>query len=99
MNLREESLYNKTRREFLGTGGLGLGGIAMASMLSKQLGANTEIDPSHPQKPRDSHLDPKAKRVIYLHMTGSPPHLDLFDHKPELVKRDGEKCKRHDGDR
>ena len=92
MNLREESLYIKTRREFLGTGGLGLGGIAMASMLGKQLGANTEIDPSHPQKPRDSHLDPKAKRVIYLHMTGSPPHLDLFDHKPELVKRDGEKC-------
>ena len=34
----------------------------------------------------------KAKRVIYLHLTGSPPHLDLFDYKPELVKHDGEPC-------
>jgi hypothetical protein len=30
--------------------------------------------------------------VIYLHLTGSPPHLDLWDHKPELVKRDGQEC-------
>lgn len=34
----------------------------------------------------------KAKRVIYLHMSGAPPHLDLFDYKPELVKRDGQNC-------
>jgi hypothetical protein len=31
-----------------------------------------------------------VKRVIYLHMSGGPPHLDLFDYKPELVKRDGQ---------
>src|SRR5205807_9814082 len=35
---------------------------------------------------------PKAKSVIYLHMTGAPPHLDLFDYKPELVKHHGEDC-------
>ena len=34
----------------------------------------------------------KAKNVIYLHMAGSPPHLDLFDYKPELVRRNGEPC-------
>ena len=33
-----------------------------------------------------------AKRVIYLHMAGSPPNLDLFDYKPELVKLDGQAC-------
>ena len=41
--------------------------------------------------PQKSPLPAKA-RVIYLHMTGSPPNLDLFDPKPELVKRDGEDC-------
>lgn len=47
------------------------------------------MEPLLPQKP---HFAPKAKRVIYLHLTGSPPHLDLYDYKPELVKRDGQAC-------
>src|SRR5262249_49029508 len=47
------------------------------------------VDPLAPKAP---HFAPKAKRVIYLHLTGSPPHLDLFDYKPELVKRDGQLC-------
>ncbi len=34
----------------------------------------------------------RAKRVIYLHLTGSPPNLDVYDYKPELVKRDGQDC-------
>ena len=46
-------------------------------------------DPLVPKRP---HFAPKAKRVIYLHLTGSPPHLDLFDYKPELVKHDGKPC-------
>src|SRR5436190_11645299 len=41
---------------------------------------------------RQPHFAAKAKRVIYLHMVGAPSHLDLFDAKPELVKRDGEPC-------
>lgn len=47
------------------------------------------MEPLLPQQP---HFAPKAKRVIYLHLTGSPPHLDLYDYKPELVKRDGQDC-------
>jgi uncharacterized protein (DUF1501 family) len=39
-----------------------------------------------------SHFQPKAKHVIYIHLVGAPSHLDLFDFKPELQKRDGEKC-------
>ena len=46
-------------------------------------------DPLAPKKP---HFAPKAKRVIYIHLTGSPPNLDLFDYKPELVKRNGQPC-------
>ncbi len=45
-----------------------------------------------PLASRRPHFDAKAKRVIYLHMSGAPPHLDLFDYKPELVKHDGEDC-------
>ena len=35
---------------------------------------------------------PTPKSVIYLHMTGSPPVLDMFDYKPQLQKREGENC-------
>ncbi|MFM9067599.1 MAG: DUF1501 domain-containing protein, partial [Planctomycetota bacterium] len=45
-----------------------------------------------PLAPKLPPLAAKAKRVIYLHLTGSPPHLDLYDYKPELVKRDGQPC-------
>ncbi len=47
---------------------------------------------ANPLAPRPPHFAPKAKRVIYLHMSGAPPHLDLFDYKPELVKHNGEPC-------
>lgn len=39
-----------------------------------------------------THHTPRAKRVIYLHMVGAPSHLDLFEPKPELTKRDGQLC-------
>ncbi len=42
--------------------------------------------------PRPPHFPGKAKRVIYLHMSGAPPHLDMFDYKPELVKRTDQPC-------
>jgi len=44
----------------------------------------------NPLAPRQPHFPAKAKQVIYLHMTGSPPNLDMWDYKPELVKHDGE---------
>ena len=42
--------------------------------------------------PNRSHFAPKAKRVIYLHMAGSPSQLELFDYKPELKKLNGQEC-------
>ena len=79
----------QTRRQFLAnSGNLSLGSIALAQLLQ----GNIEIDPIQPQQPRDTHFPAKAKRVIYLHMTGSPPHLDLFDYKPELQKFDDKPC-------
>ncbi len=59
-------------------------------MKAMQAEAASKID--NPLAPKHPLNAAKAKRVIYLHMSGAPPHLDLFDYKPELVKRDGQDC-------
>lgn len=84
-------LQHQTRRQFLQGSGLTLGGLALAAMggVPSASGAPGVINPL---APKDGHFTGQAKRVIFLHMTGSPPHLDLFDYKPELVKRTGENC-------
>lgn len=69
----------------------GVGAMALGSMLGNSR-AKAGVVPVDPLAMKDAHFKGKAKRVIYLHLTGSPPHLDLWDYKPELVKRDGEDC-------
>ena len=89
-SLNLANLQAQTRRHFLTQTSSGLGGIALSQLISGELqGTGATVDPLSPRVPP---LPAKAKRVIYLHMTGSPPNLDLFDHKPELSKRDGEDC-------
>ena len=83
MHPRAEYLQHQTRRNFLRTSSLGLGALALAQLEGRA---------SDPLAPHLPHFAPKAKRVIYLHMSGAPPHLDLLDYKPELVKRDGQSC-------
>jgi len=76
-----------TRRHFYRECGVGLGKIALASLL---LGSRRSIGASpDPLSPRPPHYAPKAKRVIYLFMAGAPSQLDLFDHKPALARFDG----------
>jgi hypothetical protein len=75
------------RRQFFQRTGLGLGGMALSSLLRA-----SAADSPNPLAPKPPLFAPKAKRVIYLHMIGAPSQLDLFDPKPELVKHDGEKC-------
>jgi hypothetical protein len=86
-----EQLQLTTRRAFLRDCQVGIGALALSSLLS---GAADEAksSPVNPLAPKKPHFAAKAKRVIYLHLTGSPPHLDLYDYKPELVKRDGKPC-------
>ncbi len=85
---RLERLQSITRRHFLGGAALGIGSLALSSLLGKETGSRH----SDPLAPRAPHFAPRARRVIYLHLTGSPPHLDLFDYKPELVRLDGQPC-------
>ncbi len=94
MDPRTARVRNLTRRHFFRESQAGLGGIALASMLAKDAPAAAPDGPAvvNPLAPKPPQFPAKAKRVIYLHLTGSPPHLDLFDYKPELVKHDGEPC-------
>src|ERR1051325_7993320 len=94
MNLSHElhSEYSKliARRWFFRQCGVGLGSIALASMLDPRKALGTAAPkPANPLAPKLPHFKPKAKRVIYLFMGGAPSQLDLFDHKPALAKFDG----------
>ena len=77
----------QTRRHFLRDCQLGIGGLALTSLLRQDAAAD-----QNPLATRPAHYHAQARNVIYIHMAGSPPHLDLFDYKPELVKRTGEDC-------
>ena len=69
-----------SRREFFQRSALGLGGVALSSLLGREAFAS----------PARTHFPARAQRVIFLHMTGGPSHVDLFDPKPMLNKFDGQ---------
>ncbi len=92
MNFYLNQLRERTRRHFLSASGVGVGAIALSSLTGATASADIPIDATQPLAKRKPHFEAKAKRVIYLHLTGSPPNLDLYDYKPELVKRTGEPC-------
>ncbi len=89
------------RREFFARCGSGLSGIALAALLAQRrlLGATSRdderapirpaIDPRAPLRARPPHFPAKATRVLYLFCSGALSHVDTFDWKPELEKRDG----------
>jgi hypothetical protein len=87
-----ERLQFLTRRHFFKQSAAGLGAIALSSLFNNDALAGAAAASVNPLAPKQPHFPGKAKRVIYLHLTGSPPHLDLWDYKPELVKRDGQDC-------
>lgn len=80
--------YNITRKHFLGKLSIGLGSIALGSLLIKDLFSSSRID----QMPLTGipHFAPKAKRVIYLFQNGAPSQLESFDYKPQLVQMHGQ---------
>jgi len=85
-----DQLRRQTRRHFLGAGSLGLGGLAMGMLRGGSALANSPV--ADPFLPRPSHHAAKVRNVIFLSMSGGPSHLDLFDYKPELIKRNGQPC-------
>ncbi|MCR9118656.1 MAG: DUF1501 domain-containing protein, partial [bacterium] len=82
MNLPLHQLQATTRRHFFGQAGLGVGAIALQSLLAENSSA---AEPAY-------RLPAKAKSIIYLHMAGSPSQLDLFEHRPALAKLHNTQC-------
>lgn len=80
--MKFEPLIESNRRGFLKSCGVGLGGMGLISLLNDESFADE----------KRTHFEPKAKHVIYLHMIGAPSQLDLFEEKPELVRRHGQPC-------
>jgi hypothetical protein len=84
----------RTRREFIWQAGGGFVGTALAYLLAQDgfinraLAAESSKASTLSSKP--SHFAPKAKSCIFLFMYGGPSHVDLFDPKPELTKRNGQ---------
>ncbi|MDZ4289297.1 MAG: DUF1501 domain-containing protein [Prosthecobacter sp.] len=74
-----------TRRHFFQTGGLGFGAMALNALNTpNSLGASQPSD--NPLTLKKPMIPARAKRVIYLHMAGSPSQFEMFDYKPELQK-------------
>ena len=89
-----------SRRRFMGDAGIGLGAIALTSLLAKQglLAASISgkepirpvIQPGQPYAPRVPHLPARAKNVLVIFCSGACSQLDTFDYKPELIRRHGQ---------
>src|SRR5690349_233657 len=85
MDPRFELMQGVTRRQFLGWCNAGIGAMALNALVGSPASAEAGIAGL-------PHFPPTAKRVIYLHMAGSPPQQDLFDYKPLLNELNGQPC-------
>jgi hypothetical protein len=81
-----DSLFKHVRRDFLTTSASGVGGVALSSLLNGETLADGTT-----MAERQSHFPAKAKACIFIYMAGGPSHVDLFDPKPLLNSRDGQR--------
>src|SRR5690242_11060279 len=77
----QDYIRYETRRQFLSKGASFIGSAALASLAPRLVMGNT---PGGKNVTIGPHFAPKAKHVIYLHMVGGPPQMDLFDYKPVM---------------
>src|SRR5205807_3074560 len=91
MNRQEGDPMNPSgslsRRQLLKSAGVGFGYVALAGMLGQRGTARAEE--TLPLAPKIPHFAPRAKRIIFLFMSGSMSQLDTFEYKPRLQKDDG----------
>jgi Protein of unknown function (DUF1501) len=85
-----------SRRAFLRRAGNGMGMLALAQLFQQEAAAHAPETGLNPMAARPSHFPAKAKNVIWLFMNGGPSHVDTWDYKPELAKRDGQDLKGFD---
>src|SRR5258708_3081571 len=90
--MHSEQLRTVTRRHFFRDCQVGLGSLALASLLrdGKLEAAPADASKSHPLAARGAHFPARAKSVIFLFMAGGPSQLELFDPKPRLQEMNGQ---------
>jgi hypothetical protein len=91
MNLYHQLIQAQTRRHFLRQCQVGIGSMALSTLLSRPANAQSP-EPASALAPKPPSFAPRAKNVIYLHMSGSPPQQELFDWKPTLVEHNMQPC-------
>ena len=80
-----------TRRQFFSRCAIGLGSIALASLMNdRRMFGATPTELPNPMAPKPPHFAPRAKNIIYLFMAGGPSQLELFDYKPKLIDLNGQ---------
>ncbi|MBI3862511.1 MAG: DUF1501 domain-containing protein, partial [Planctomycetia bacterium] len=84
-----------SRRDFLKNSALGFGSLALAHLVARDglVAADSAAAPTGRRfdlRPRTAHFTPRAKAMILLFQNGGPSQMELFDHKPELERRDGQ---------
>ena len=82
-------LRHPTRRHFFQDCGVGLGAMALGSLLAQSAADGREATRSNPLAPRAPHRPPRAKAVIFLFMAGGPSQFELFQPKPKLQELEG----------
>ncbi len=84
--------FSLSRRNFLRTSACGFGSLALNAMLKQQAGASPSQSKSvSALAAKETHFPARAKRIIFLFMSGGPSQMDLFDYKPWLEKGSGDK--------
>src|SRR6185436_9773418 len=85
------SLASLTRRHFFSRCVIGLGSVALASLLNDRSAFGSAPGPlGNPMAPKQPHFRPRAKNIIFLFMAGGPSQLELFDYKSKLVELNGQ---------
>ncbi|MCB1237454.1 MAG: DUF1501 domain-containing protein, partial [Verrucomicrobiae bacterium] len=85
MSPLNDYLTLETRRQFFGRSAMGLGKAALASLLAGSSLRSGDAALPAAGLAGQQHFRPKAKRAIYLFMSGAPSQIDLFDHKPKMA--------------
>jgi hypothetical protein len=84
-------LLDITRRQFFSRCSIGLGSIALGSLLAEgRAAASGGLHLDNPMAPKRPMFGPRAKNIIYLFMAGGPSQLELFDYKPRLIELNGQ---------
>ena len=89
-SLSNDILRDSTRRHFFGQCGMGIGSMALASLLNSSSVKAAPSTGPNPFAPRLGHFPARAKNVIFMFQAGGPSHLELFDYKPKLQELSGQ---------